>query len=115
MPRPTRATAHDTPAGPEPMTMTRLDLEPIRMSSFADPAVHNTAEAVEDAPLVSVVLPCLNEASTIETCIRKALAGLATAGVPGEVVVADNGSTDGSIEIAARAGARVVDVPLRGY
>lgn len=64
---------------------------------------------------VSVVMPCLNEAETLETCIRKALSSLERAGVSGEVVVADNGSTDGSIEIARRAGARVVHVEKKGY
>ena len=64
---------------------------------------------------LSVVIPCLNEADTLETCIRKALTGMKTAGVEGEVVVADNGSTDGSREIAVRCGARVVPVAARGY
>jgi hypothetical protein len=64
---------------------------------------------------VSVLMPCLNEAETIEVCIRKALRWFARAGVRGEVVVADNGSTDGSIEIARAAGARVVPIPMRGY
>ncbi|HET8540973.1 MAG TPA: glycosyltransferase family 2 protein [Anaeromyxobacter sp.] len=66
-------------------------------------------------PELSIVMPCLNEAETLETCIRKAQAWLARAGVDGEVVVGDNGSTDGSREIAVRCGARVVDVPIRGY
>jgi len=70
---------------------------------------------VEPAPVVSVVLPCLNEAETLERCVRRAIEAMAEAGLPGEVVVADNGSTDGSQEIARRAGARVVDVPDRGY
>lgn len=60
-------------------------------------------------------MPCLNEAETLATCIRKARAGLAAAGVSGEIIVADNGSTDGSIEIAQREGARVVHVSERGY
>ncbi len=64
---------------------------------------------------VSVVLPCLNEAETIEVCVRKALAGLARLGVTGEVLVADNGSTDGSPALAAAAGATVVHAPIRGY
>jgi hypothetical protein len=64
---------------------------------------------------VSVVMPCLNEAETLETCIRKALDFFARSGVSGEVVVADNGSTDGSIEIARRNGARVVHVERKGY
>jgi hypothetical protein len=64
---------------------------------------------------VSVVLPCLNEAETVEVCVRKALAGLAELGVVGEVVVSDNGSTDGSQALATAAGARVVHAPIRGY
>ena len=58
------------------------------------------AEAIE----LSVVMPCLNEAETLETCIRKAQTALREANVSGEVVIADNGSTDGSIEIAERPG-----------
>lgn len=64
---------------------------------------------------VSVVMPCLNEAETLEICIRKAQRSLEENGVNGEVVVADNGSTDGSQGIAREHGARVVDVPEKGY
>jgi hypothetical protein len=64
---------------------------------------------------LSVVLPCLNEAETLATCIRKAMRSFATLGVVGEVVVADNGSTDGSQDIARAEGAVVVDVLRRGY
>jgi glycosyltransferase involved in cell wall biosynthesis len=64
---------------------------------------------------LSVVMPCLNEAETLETCIRKAQQALDQAGVVGEIIVADNGSTDGSVEIADRQGARVVRVQARGY
>ncbi|MBO0699447.1 MAG: glycosyltransferase family 2 protein, partial [Zavarzinella sp.] len=60
-------------------------------------------------------MPCLNEALTLETCVRKAQRFLKEHGINGEVVVGDNGSTDGSQEIARRCGARVVDVPVRGY
>jgi glycosyltransferase involved in cell wall biosynthesis len=60
-------------------------------------------------------MPCLDEAETVEGCVRTATGFLARAGVDGEVVVADNGSTDGSIELAAAAGARVVPVERRGY
>ena len=66
-------------------------------------------------PELSVVLPCLNEADTLATCIEKAKRGLREAGVEGEIVVADNGSTDGSREIAIAHGARLVDVAERGY
>jgi len=64
---------------------------------------------------LSVVLPCLNEAETLETCIRKAQSAMLRLGITGEVIVADNGITDGSQDIARRLGARVVDVPIRGY
>src|SRR5262249_11173945 len=70
--------------------------------------------AVDDLEL-SIVMPCLNEAETLATCIRKARGYLARAGVAGEVVVADNGSTDGSREIAEAEGARVVEVADKGY
>lgn len=66
-------------------------------------------------PLVSVVMPCLNEAETVARCVAEARAALAKSGLAGEVLVADNGSTDGSQALAAAAGARVVDVPGRGY
>jgi glycosyltransferase involved in cell wall biosynthesis len=64
---------------------------------------------------MTVVLPCLNEAETLAVCVDKALAALRDNGISGEVVVADNGSTDGSQAIAVAHGARVVPVPIRGY
>jgi glycosyltransferase involved in cell wall biosynthesis len=64
---------------------------------------------------LSIVMPCLNEAETLATCIRKAQSYLRRSGVSGEIVVGDNGSTDGSQEIASRLGARVIPVPIRGY
>ncbi|MFA7344788.1 MAG: glycosyltransferase family 2 protein [Terrimicrobiaceae bacterium] len=64
---------------------------------------------------LSVVMPCLNEAKTLPACIRKAQTFLRESGVDGEVIVADNGSTDGSPEIARELGARVVPVPAKGY
>ena len=66
-------------------------------------------------PEVSVVIPCLNEADTIEIVIREATEAMSTARIAGEILVADNGSTDGSQERARRAGARVVPVTSRGY
>jgi glycosyltransferase involved in cell wall biosynthesis len=65
--------------------------------------------------LVSVVIPCLNEAENIEQCVATARGAMAETGIAGEVVVADNGSLDGSAELARRAGARVVHEPVRGY
>jgi hypothetical protein len=64
---------------------------------------------------VSVVIPCLNEADTVAACVTQARRALAEANFAGEVIVADNGSSDGSQELARTAGARVVDVPIRGY
>ncbi len=64
---------------------------------------------------VSVVMPCLNEQATISACIQKARAALKQMGVTGEIIVADNGSTDNSVAIAQALGARVVRQPIRGY
>jgi glycosyltransferase involved in cell wall biosynthesis len=64
---------------------------------------------------LSVVMPCLNEAETLGTCIAKANRFFQESGVKGEVVIADNGSTDGSQAIAEFLGARIVNVPIRGY
>lgn len=64
---------------------------------------------------LSIVMPCLNEAETLATCIRKSRGFLERNFVAGEIVVADNGSTDGSQSIARAEGARVVDVPRKGY
>src|SRR5947207_12652923 len=69
----------------------------------------------EAEPEVSVVMPCLNEARTLRTCIEKARQDLSGQGVSHEIIVADNGSTDGSQQIARDAGARVVDVEEKGY
>ena len=71
-------------------------------------------EAAEPLEL-SIVLPCLNEADTLEVCLRKAASALADHQIRGEIIVADNGSEDGSQEIAIRNGARVVPVAQRGY
>jgi len=64
---------------------------------------------------LTVVMPCLNEAETVATCVRKAVGFLRDQDISGEVVVADNGSTDGSQQLAADAGARVVPVSEKGY
>ena len=74
-----------------------------------------TAEVGEASPLVSVVIPCLNEAQSIQRCVKTAKAVLDENRLDGDVIVVDNGSIDGSGELAAEAGARVVYEPRRGY
>lgn len=70
----------------------------------------------EETPVeLSVVIPCLNEAETVGVCVGKAVRALREHGIAGEVLVADNGSTDGSIALAEETGARVVPVTARGY
>ena len=64
---------------------------------------------------LTILMPCLNEAETIGICIRKARGYIERSGMPGEVLIADNGSTDGSREIALELGAKVVSVPEKGY
>jgi len=78
-------------------------------------ASHLRAESGAAALELTVLVPCLNEARTVARCVAAALGFLQTAGVAGEVLVADNGSTDGSQALARQAGARVIDVPRRGY
>jgi glycosyltransferase involved in cell wall biosynthesis len=68
-----------------------------------------------EATEFTILMPCLNESETLETCIRQAVQFLQREDIRGEVLVADNGSTDGSQEIARRCGARVLDVKERGY
>ncbi|HEY2282794.1 MAG TPA: glycosyltransferase family 2 protein [Solirubrobacteraceae bacterium] len=79
----------------------------------APPVAPETQDS--DAPLVSVVIPCLNEAENIESCVKAALGAIERMGVPGEVVVADNNSEDDSARLAQEAGARVVIERRRGY
>jgi len=62
-----------------------------------------------------VIMPCLNEAATVGVCVKKAMEALERYGIRSEVIVADNGSTDGSQQIAREMGARVVPVERRGY
>jgi glycosyltransferase involved in cell wall biosynthesis len=86
------------------------------MSTLAQTSTPSALEPQDaQAPLVSVVIPCLNEAENIEPCVTAALAALARMGVAGEVVVADNDSEDDSAHLAEQAGARVVIEPRRGY
>jgi glycosyltransferase involved in cell wall biosynthesis len=80
-------------------------------TSAIDSLSHTPPVAIE----LSIVLPCLDEAETLATCVRKATESLSALGAVGEVIVADNGSADGSQDIARTEGARVVTVPRRGY
>ena len=75
----------------------------------------NTLPSASTPIELTILMPCLNEAETLALCIDKAQAYLARSGIAGEVVIADNGSTDGSQDIACAHGARVVDIPVRGY
>src|ERR1700692_3358158 len=70
-----------------------------------------TPTAVE----VSIVMPCLNEAETLAKCIRHAQSAIANGAFSAEIIVPDNGSTDGSQQIARDLGAKVVEVPRKGY
>jgi glycosyltransferase involved in cell wall biosynthesis len=87
------------------------------MTSTVEQITPTLAESVEgrQTPLVSVVIPCLNEAENIESCVAAALQALERMGVQGEVVVADNDSEDDSVRLAEQAGARVVVERRRGY
>jgi len=77
------------------------------------PVFGSAADA--DAPLVSAIIPCLNEERTLGLCIEKAFQSFARRGIKGEVVIGDNGSTDDSVRIAEALGAQVVHQPVRGY
>jgi hypothetical protein len=88
-----------------------VNLEETTHTSDATSGVPGDDPGIE----LTILMPCLNEAETLETCIRKARAYLDGAGVNGEVLIADNGSTDGSQDIAEKAGARVTPIPQRGY
>jgi glycosyltransferase involved in cell wall biosynthesis len=88
----------------------------VRMSGMAATAFPETAlDAADEGIEVSVVMPCLNEADTLTVCVEKCHTAMRAAGIHGEVIVADNGSTDGSQAIASGMGARVVNVAARGY
>jgi hypothetical protein len=99
--------------------MSTIELE-LPISSQSTPTSDTTnARRATDCEFpqleLSIVMPCLNEAETLEVCIQKARTFLESSGVVGEIIIADNGSADGSQEIAARNGARVIDVPSKGY
>lgn len=71
--------------------------------------------SADGAVELTILMPCLNEAETVAVCVTKAIEFLARAGIAGEVLIADNGSIDGSQELALASGARVVAVPEKGY
>ena len=77
--------------------------------------MNDTGDRNSDRPLVSVVMPCLDEEEAIGVCIEKIQRTFDSAGINGEIVVCDNGSTDDSIAIAESMNARVVHEPTRGY
>jgi glycosyltransferase involved in cell wall biosynthesis len=85
------------------------------MSSIAEMHVVSRIAGDRDDVELSVVMPCLDEAATVGICVKKAIDALEQHGIRGEVIVADNGSTDGSQQIARDFGARVVPVERRGY
>ena len=91
------------------------------MSATQEPEVESLLTYEDHSPTadeqieLSVVMPCLNEAETLEVCIKKAQQSIRELGIAGEVVIADNGSTDGSQQIAEANGARVVNVIDKGY
>ena len=78
------------------------------MTAEADP------ETADSMPELSIIIPCLNERASIAECVRVALAALESSDINGEIIVVDNGSTDGSAEEAAKAGARIVSEDRRG-
>lgn len=95
-------------------SLPRFSCDCSRMSPYQLTA-HRRIPMVEIPIEVSIVMPCLNEARTLSVCIEKAFASFARLGISGEVIVADNGSTDGSQAIATRCGARLVHQPIKGY
>jgi len=78
-------------------------------------SAYDAASRPLDGPEISVVMPCLNEEESVPLCVERAWQGIAKTSLSGEVVVCDNGSSDRSVELAERAGARVVREPRRGY
>jgi glycosyltransferase involved in cell wall biosynthesis len=97
-------------------SLCRHDMIPLRMVSSPILEESPLASKAGSYPLeVSVVIPCLNEANSLAICVDKAVGAMRHAGIRGEVVVADNGSTDGSVEIAELHGARAIHVKQRGY
>ncbi len=101
-----------TREGASPTALEALCMpSPVRKDTAGQSCDGPSAETLE----LSIVMPCLNEADTVGTCVLKALYAIDKMGIPGEVIVADNGSRDDSVEIAETLGARVVHVDQPGY
>jgi glycosyltransferase involved in cell wall biosynthesis len=77
--------------------------------------MNNAMTEEQQAVELSIIMPCLNEAETLKICIQKAKDFLVNNKIKGEILVGDNGSTDGSQQIAIALGVRLIDVPLKGY
>src|SRR5207249_2673828 len=90
-------------------------LVPVESSTVDVGVIDPIADIRNGSPEVSVVLPCLNEADSVGMCVREALTTMESQAIDGEVLVVDNGSTDGSAEIARAAGARVISELRPGY
>ena len=88
---------------------------PIPVPVFREIPTGRLAPPADGALELSIVMPCLNEADTVGTCVEKAMRVLREHKIAGEVIVADNGSVDGSQQIATDLGARVVQVAAKGY
>jgi len=97
------------------MLVSQREFRPMISESSAERSAATWDESPETALELSVVMPCLNEARTVGSCVGKAVETMQRLGIVGEVIVVDNGSTDASCDIAAAAGARVVRHPLQGY
>jgi hypothetical protein len=112
----------NTPTEDQPMQAIPSTVDAAVPRRVPAPPAQPVRGAVQDEPgaghmvlELTILMPCLNEARTLPACVSKAQGFLARQGIAGEVLVADNGSTDGSQAIARGLGARVIDVPERGY
>lgn len=102
------------PASVSPFESTQATLAPFQ--TFPAPVTPQDSQRDDVVAVeMSIVMPCLDERETVGSCVRKAQDAIASHGIKGEVIVADNGSTDGSVEIARAAGARVLSIREKGY
>ncbi|WP_318367000.1 glycosyltransferase family 2 protein [Enterobacter sp.] len=107
--------AFNSAHGLELTIMHSMDLRQFDHSENVSNPAHYITRKTEHAPLVSAIIPCLNEELTLFICINKIMKAFTRMGIQGEVIVGDNGSTDKSVEIATSLGARVIHQPVRGY